>query len=136
MIKRLVSAVSAGILFIMLGACTNIKHKEQSEKLLCAQQQVWVVNTFTMKTEHEPEVVANLQLELVRNVKANWPGFISQQTLISQDRRIVRTIEVWSDMNALKTIASDPQLVAYRNRILEHADMQPIVHKLYGSTVK
>ncbi|WP_159991963.1 hypothetical protein [Pelistega ratti] len=116
---------------IALGLVSSVSAFAQS-----SDQMVWVINTFTMNEGENPETVANLQLELVQNVKMKWNGFISQQTLISQDKKTVSTIEVYNNFDTLKAIASNEKLVEYRHKIQQYAQMNPVVYQLVGSSIK
>ncbi|NEN75037.1 hypothetical protein F9B74_01685 [Pelistega sp. NLN82] len=116
---------------IALGLVSSVSAFAQS-----SDQMVWVINTFTMNEGENPETVANLQLELVQNVKMKWSGFISQQTLISQDKKTVSTIEVYNNFDTLKAIASNETLVEYRHKIQQYAQMNPVVYQLVGSSTK
>ena len=121
----------AATLTASLSACATPKNTAAN-----AGERVWVINTFTMKAGEKPETVADLQLELVEKIKNPWPGFVSQQTLISQDGKTVSTIEVWENFDTLKAIAEDSALVAYRHKIQQHATSAPVVYRLAGSTVQ
>ncbi len=70
-----------------LSACATPKNTAAN-----TGERVWVINTFTMKAGEKPETVADLQLELVEKIKKPWPGFVSQQTLISQDGKTVSAL--------------------------------------------
>lgn len=107
---------------------------ENTFNMSARSKEVWVINTLTLNPGEKPEVVAGLQLELVDKLKKNWPGFISQETLISKDGRTVTTVEAYENFEALKAIAEDSRLVEYRKRIQQHATMSPVVYGLGGST--
>ncbi|MEV7091190.1 antibiotic biosynthesis monooxygenase [Streptomyces sp. NPDC093085] len=94
---------------------------------------VWVINTITVQPG-KAQIVADLQVELVDEVKKDWPGFISQHTLIALDGSHVATVEAWADFATLKAIVEDERLLEYRARIAEHATLAPVPYKVVGDT--
>jgi Antibiotic biosynthesis monooxygenase len=92
---------------------------------------ITVINTITLRTPNQQALVADLQVELAQDVKQHAPGFVSQQTLISVDGTQVATIEHWASMQELLAVTRDPRLVAYRERIQQHADLAPVPFHLH-----
>lgn len=130
------ASVALGVLTASLAGCataSNAPGPKAAKTLSANSQQVWVINTIAAK-EGQAEAIAALQLELVEKVKAGWPGFISQQTLVSRDGRTVTTIEVWNDFDTLKAIAESPRLIEYRQRIQQLGTLSPVLYRLAGST--
>lgn len=99
---------------------------------------ITVINTITLRTPNRQALVADLQAELAQDVKQHAPGFVSQQTLVSVDGTQVATIERWASMQELLAVTRDPRLLAYRERIQQHADLAPVSfhlhHDLHRST--
>ena len=92
---------------------------------------VTVINIMAVQPGKQ-ERVATLQLELVEKVKQSWPGFISQQTLISTDGTKVATIERWRTQEDLLAITKNPSLLEYRSQIQQYAELAPAIYQVIG----
>jgi len=97
------------------------------------QDFVTVINIMTVQPGTH-DAVAKLQLDLVENVKRDWPGFIAQTTLISTDGTKVATIERWRTQADVYAIANDAGLLEYRRQIQHYAELAPALYEIVGDS--